>query len=186
MNPSPGNPRRWGPTLLIAATFILYFFLSRPAAAPAGWGDDYKAALKDAGASGRHVIIAFYSEGCPPCAAMDRSVLGTPEVRDALFGYLPVRLDVNRHHEAASRYQVFATPTFVILNEAGRLVARREGYQSNEEFVAFLKEYAPPIAGSPSAVLPLESIPETAFRQSARASGAPGFHSARGSLLYSE
>ncbi len=138
-----GRSQRWGPSLLIAATLVLYFFISRPAAAPAGWGDDYEAALKDAAASGRRVVIAFYSDGCPPCAAMDRSVLGTPEVREALFGYLPVRLDVNRHLEPARRYRILATPTFVVLNEAGQPLARSEGYQSKEEFVAFLKENAP-------------------------------------------
>lgn len=143
MSPPPGRPRRWGPTLLITATLALYFFLSRPTAAPAGWGDDYEAALRDAVASGRHVIIAFYSEGCPACAAMDRSVLGTPEVREALLGYIPVRLDVNRRREPARRYRILATPTFVVLNEEGRPLAQREGYQSKEEFVAFLKENAP-------------------------------------------
>jgi len=149
MSPPPGRAQRWGPTLLIAATLMLYFFLSRPAAAPAGWGDDYEAALKDAGATGRHVIIAFYSEGCPPCEAMDRTVLGSPEVREALLGYLPVRLDVNRQHQSALRYQVFATPTFVVSDEAGRSLAQRAGYQSKEEFVTFLKENAPPIQRVP-------------------------------------
>ncbi len=135
--------QRWGPTLLVAATLAFYFFLTRPAPAPAGWGDDYQAALKDASTSQRHVVIAFYSEGCPPCAAMDRTVLGTAEVQEALAGYLPVRLDVNRHREPASRYRVFATPTFVIADEAGRPLAQRQGYQSVAEFVAFLKEHAP-------------------------------------------
>jgi len=143
MSSRPGRSHRWGPTLLIASTLVLYFFLSRPRAAPAGWGDDYGAALRDAGATSRHVVIAFYSEGCPPCAAMDRTVLGTREVREALLGYLPVRLDVNRHREPALRYQVFATPTFVVTDEAGRQLAQRQGYQSKEEFVAFLKENAP-------------------------------------------
>ena len=143
MNPPSGRTQRWGPTLLIAATLMLYFFVSRPTAAPAGWSDDYEAAFKDAAATGRHVVIAFYSEGCPPCAAMDRTVLGTPEVREALLGYLPVRLDVNRQREPASRYQVLATPTFVVTDEAGRPLAYREGYLSKEEFVAFLKENAP-------------------------------------------
>lgn len=134
-----GRTERWGPTLFIAATLAVYFLLNRPAAAPAGWGEDYEAALKDAGVTKRHVVIAFYSEGCPPCAAMDRTVLGTTKVREALAGYLPVRIDVNRQREPAIRYQVFATPTFVVIDEAGRELARREGYQSIEEFVAFLK-----------------------------------------------
>lgn len=143
MNPPSGRTQCWGPTLLIAATLMLYFFLSRPMPAPAGWGDDFEAALKEAAATSRRVIIAFYSEGCPPCAAMDRSVLGTPEVRKALLGYLPVRLDVNRQLEPALRYQVLATPTFVVTDGAGRPLAKREGYQSIEEFVALLKENAP-------------------------------------------
>ena len=143
-----GRAERWGPTLLIAATLTVYFFLSRPTAAPAGWGDDYEAALRDASATKRHIIIAFYSEGCPPCAAMDRTVLGTTKVREALSGYLPVRLDVNRQRQPAGGYQVFATPTFVVIDEAGRELARCEGYQSVEEFIAFLKENAPLAATS--------------------------------------
>ena len=148
---------RWGPTLLIAATLTVYFFLTRPAAAPAGWSDDYEAALKDAAATKTHVVIAFYSEGCPPCAAMDRTVLGTPKVREALFGYLPVRLDVNRQREAASHYQVFATPTFIVANEAGRPLARSEGYQSINEFVAFLKDHAPRGAKRSESIAPSAS-----------------------------
>jgi thioredoxin-related protein len=50
---------------------------------------------------------------------------------------------VNRQHESALRYQVFATPTFVVTDEAGRPLAQRQGYQSKDEFVAFLKENAP-------------------------------------------
>lgn len=138
-----GWAERWGPTLLVAAALTVYFFLTRPAAAPAGWGDDFEAALMDAAATKRHVIIAFYSEGCPPCTAMDRTVLGAPAVQEALFGYLPVRLDVNRQREPALRYQVFATPTFVVIDEAGRELARCEGYQTVKEFVTFLKENAP-------------------------------------------
>jgi len=148
---------RWGPTLLIASAFGLYFLVSRPAAAPTGWGDDYASALRHAGATRRHVIIAFYSEGCPPCAAMDRTVLGTPEVREALLGYVPIRLDVNRDREAAQRHQVVATPTFVVINEAGRVLARREGYQSVEELVAFLKDHAPLGATRPASVAPSAS-----------------------------
>jgi thioredoxin-related protein len=138
---APTHAERWGPTLLIASAFGLYFLLSRPAAAPAGWGDDYAAALRNASATRRHVIIAFYSEGCPPCAAMDRTVLGTPEVREALPGYVPIRLDVKRDHEVAQRYQVVATPTFVVINEAGSVLVQREGYQSVEEFISFLHRW---------------------------------------------
>lgn len=159
MNSQPGRTQRWGPTLLIAATFAIYFFITRPSAAPAGWGDDYGAALKDAAATGRHVVIAFYTDGCPPCEAMDRSVLGTPEVHEALSGYLPVRLNVNRQREPALRYQILATPTFVVTDEAGRPLAQRQGYQSKEEFAAFLKEYAPWIAKDPSVVMPSTNAP---------------------------
>jgi thiol:disulfide interchange protein len=154
---APTRAGRWAPTLLIASAFGLYFLVSRPAAAPAGWGDDYASAMRDAGATQRHVIIAFYSEGCPPCAAMDRTVLGTPEVRAALLGYVPIRLDVNRDREAAQRYQVVATPTFVVINEAGSVLVRREGYQSVEEFVAFLKDHTPLSATRPASIAPSAS-----------------------------
>jgi len=108
---TPTRAERWGPTLPIASALVLYFFLTRPTAAPAGWGNDYEAAIQEAGATGRNLILAFYSEGCPPCTAMDRTVLGTDAVRRALAEYVPVRVNVASQPELARRYQVFATPT---------------------------------------------------------------------------
>ncbi len=147
------RPHRWGPTLLIAATFALYLFLSRPTAAPAGWTGDYEAAGKEAAASQKHIVIAFHAAGCPPCAAMDRTVLAAPEVREALHGFVPLRVDANSHVELARRYAVLGTPAYVVTKD-GKELNRREGYLSIAEFVAFLKENSPGVAIVPSAAAP--------------------------------
>ena len=129
-----GRFRYWLPLLLVA----LLFWLTRPAAPPAGWGDDYVAAVTEASSSDKHVLVAFYMRGCPPCHAMDRAVLPSKAVRAALVDYVPIRLDVDVERELANRFDVLATPTFAVIDGQGRLVARTEGYQPTDEFVRFL------------------------------------------------
>ena len=139
MRPQGNRAERWGPTLLVASAFVVYFIMSRPASAPAGWGSDFDSALREALDTRKSVVVAFYSEGCPPCAAMDRSVLGTDAVRRGLSGFVPVRVNVALRPELARRYQVFATPTYAVVDAVGRLTARTEGYIAVEEFTAFLE-----------------------------------------------
>ena len=69
---------------------------------------------------------------------MDRTVLAAPEVQTALAGFVPVRVDVDREARLAGRLQVYATPTYAVLDSAGNLLAKVSGYQSVEAFVSFL------------------------------------------------
>jgi thioredoxin-related protein len=149
---------RWGPTLLIAGALTLYFVMTRAVPLPEDWGHDYQAALAQAAASGRKVILAFDMRGCPPCTAMNRSVLTSPEVKSALRGYVPVGVDIDRAPELAARFEVYATPTYAIIDVQGRLLARREGYQPVESFVSFLREGSESFS---SDIAPTERPPTT-------------------------
>ncbi len=139
MSPRPGRAQRWGPTLLIAATFVIYFFLSRPPAAPPGWGTDFDTAMQEAAASGKNVVVAFHSEACPPCVAMERTVLRSEVVRKALDSFVPVRVDVTHPSESAARYLVEGTPTYLVLSPNRRLLGRTDGYLSEEAMIRFLQ-----------------------------------------------
>lgn len=147
---------RWGPTLLIAATLAVYFFVTRPAAAPPGWGTDFDSAMREAGASGKNVVVAFHSEGCPPCAAMERTVLRSDVVRTALDKFIPVRVDVTHPSESAARYLVEGTPTYLVLSPNWRLLGRAVGYQSEEAMLRLLQTAgaAPQPITSPSESAP--------------------------------
>lgn len=132
--PSTGRFRYLLPLLFVGVIYLV----TRPSAGPVGWADDYGAAMSEAVAGNKHVLVAFYMEGCPPCYAMDRTVLPSEAVTSALEQYVPVRLDVDRERELANRFQVIATPTFAVVDAQGRLVARTEGFLPVEEFVRFL------------------------------------------------
>lgn len=114
-----------------------------PASTAEGWEVDYDKALAAAQASNKRLLVEFTLPRCPPCLFMDRAVLGTKAVKSALEGFIPVRIDAETQPEVAHRFQVSGTPTFAIVDPDGTVLAKREGYQSVEEFVAFL--------GAPSA-----------------------------------
>ena len=140
---STGLPARrgnWGMPLALAAALVLYFFVSRPVGHPAGWGEDFDTALRQAAESGKELVVAFHSDGCPPCTAMDRTVLGSQAVQRSLADFVPVRVNVAQNPDLAQRYFVQVTPTYAVLGPSGKLVARTDGYHTEEMFVAFLQQ----------------------------------------------
>ena len=135
--PRRGRRRRWGLFVVALAVFAVVF--GRPGAAPAGWGGDFEVALEQAKSGRRHVVVAFHGDYCPPCLAMDRFVLGKQAIRDALVDFVPVRIDPKDHNELARKYEIYATPTYVVINSDGALIHKIVGPQDVEEFVSFLQ-----------------------------------------------
>ena len=129
---------QWGPAILVLVALGIYFSVDRPAAALTGWSDDYHASLAQAKSAERNLLLYFHSERCGPCNAMERTVLGEPEVVEALKDYVPVRVDAFRQTAIARRFGVFATPTYVVATPSEQMVTQASGYRSVEDFVSFL------------------------------------------------
>lgn len=142
--------RAWNAVFLVAAAIGLYLLVSSTNRAPEGWGGDFNHAMAEARATGKKVVVDFYLEGCPPCIEMDRKVLGTAAVRKALADFVPVRLDGERHVQVARQYEVLATPTYLVLDPDGKMIARAEGYLPVEEFISFLKSASKPPQEQPA------------------------------------
>lgn len=144
--PRPAAPRRHLPALalLAVATMALYYFASSKSAPPQEWTADWSTALREARTTGRYVMIDFYMNGCPPCEIMHRSVLRSSAVQAALGGFVPLRIDVAHERELANRFEVFGTPTYIIVDAQGQFVTRTEGLQTEDAFVAFLRQVAQP------------------------------------------
>jgi thioredoxin-related protein len=130
---------RWALAALVAGTLIVFFTSSGTGSPPAGWSDDPQTALSEASETGRRVVMGFYLPGCPPCAAMEHEVLPAKLVREAVSGFVPVLVNAITNPELAERYQVESTPTYIITDAQGNLLGRRVGYQSVDEFVAFVQ-----------------------------------------------
>lgn len=129
----------WPLVAALAVIITVHLWVARPLPPLEGWGTDYEAALAEAAATDRKVVVAFHSDTCPPCTLMERTVLNTSAVREALADYVPVRLDIARDIKVAQRFGVWATPTYAVLDAQGGLVAGFEGALTVEDFVRFLK-----------------------------------------------
>lgn len=140
---------------VLACVIAVYSVTARSPGIPAGWETDYDAALATASAEDRKMVVAFHMRGCPPCAVMDRLVLGSAAVRNALAGFVPVRVDIDQRPDLAARFGVFATPTYAVLDAEGRLISKCEGYQSKKAFAAFVEQATAARRGvTPTAPLP--------------------------------
>lgn len=152
--PRPRSSSR-GPFLLVAATVALYFFYFIAQGnhkALAGWETDLLTATEKAAASDRQILVAFSMQGCPPCRAMEQQVLDTDEVRRGLKGFVPVHIDIDRQREVANRFEVFGTPTYVVLSVTGEVLARTSGYLPVDAFLAFLNSAKPILQSSATPV----------------------------------
>ena len=129
----------WGPTALIVGMIALYFFVTRPAPALEGWDSSYDEAIATAATTKQNLLVAFYLRGCPPCRVMDRKVLNTDRVKTSLENFIPIRVDAAADARLANQFQVMGTPAYIVVSPQGKAVAKCEGYQSVDEFVAFLE-----------------------------------------------
>lgn len=135
-------PNRWRAVLLVGLALLLYLVFVHSSPDLEGWGEDFGAAMRQAAAKDRKILVAFYMPGCAPCAIMDRSVLPAPRVKETLRDFELVRLDATVRTDIAAHYEVYGTPTYAVVDAKGRLLSKREGTLTVDEFVDFLKRAA--------------------------------------------
>jgi YHS domain-containing protein len=100
------------------------------------WRTSYDAALSEALATRRPLLIHFYGQQCPPCRRMEREVLHQPDVVALLKDrYVAVKIDAGSagNAEAARlvpRFGVHGLPSDVILDPvSGKVLSQSEGFQ---------------------------------------------------------
>lgn len=131
--------RRDAPIFALAAALLgVYLWNLRPPPPLKGWDATYEEALVKAQAEDKQILLAFSMRSCPPCLMMERRVLPSRPVVEALKGYVPVKVDMPSRPELADRHGVFAAPTFVVTDAKGEPMARTEGALSAKEFASFL------------------------------------------------
>jgi len=70
---------------------------------------------------------------------MDREVLPSRLVQDAMKNFISVRVNAWKELDVVEKYDVLVTPMCIVLDPAGKLVLRADGYLTPEEFVSFLE-----------------------------------------------
>jgi thiol-disulfide isomerase/thioredoxin len=120
-----------------------YYFKLRGTAAPRGtiaWRTDLGAALVEARRVGRPVLLDAGASWCPPCIAMDHDVWPDAAVARLVdAGYVPVKIDVDRAPDVATRYDIATIPAVMLLDSDGTVV-RRAGYLPTSGMVRFLSD----------------------------------------------
>ncbi|RUL87973.1 thioredoxin family protein [Tautonia sociabilis] len=118
-------------------------------ASEVAWRADYATALKEAGRSGRPVVIVVESEGCGWCRRLERTTLLDPQVVGVLNGAtVPLKIDASDlgHEALVATLGAEGVPAIVVVAPPGRIVARRVGYLDRVGFLGFIRPF---VAGRP-------------------------------------
>lgn len=98
-------------------------------------------AVAEARAAGKPLVVEFYATWCGPCKMFQAEVLPKPEVQTALGDVVFVQYDGEDGPgiDAAARLGVNGYPTFLALDGAGEVRARKTGASKEpRHFIAFL------------------------------------------------
>ncbi|MBM4018591.1 MAG: DUF255 domain-containing protein [Planctomycetes bacterium] len=85
------------------------------------WRTDLAAALREAAAAGRPVLIYFHADWCQPCRLMDSATFVNRAVADYIGrNFVPVRVDDSKEASAVSKkYDIRIYPSILLLSGAG-------------------------------------------------------------------
>ena len=135
----------------------LLLALGIPALVHAGWGTDYKAALAQAKAQNKLVLLDFTgSDWCGYCKLLDKEVLSQQAFKDfADKNYVAVTLDYphdvpqtdavkQQNDDLAKQFNIDGFPTLIVLNADGKELGRQVGYDpgsGTDAVVAKLKSF---------------------------------------------
>lgn len=102
---------------------------------PATVWEQLGAAAVDATPGERATLVQFSSAFCAPCR-VTRRVLEDVAAREA--GVVHLEIDAEHHLEVVRRLGILRTPTTIVLDGAGREVARASGAPRREQVLAAL------------------------------------------------
>ena len=100
---------------------------------------DFEAGLAQARKEKKPVLVDFNTAWCRDCKKMDKTTFADAKVAAKLAAnFVTVKVDGEKRKDLASRYQVFAYPTFWVLDSGGGKLNQRIGYMPPEEFGAYM------------------------------------------------
>jgi thiol:disulfide interchange protein DsbD len=107
------------------------------------WTYNVDDALALAKKQGKPVMIDFMAVWCPPCRAMEDSTFSDRAVVEKASAFLPVRIDIDKQRDVASKYGALARkyggigiPNILFLDDDGTKLKHVVGYYGPRELVA--------------------------------------------------
>ena len=96
-------------------------------------------ALQKAKTSDKQVFAVFESDTCTYCHQLRQNTLNDAQVMEKLNeSYVVVIINVNDSPDIASNYNVYSTPTMLILDSEGNELKSIEGYYGPEDLIKMI------------------------------------------------
>ena len=114
----------------VASLYVLLGSLAATvAASEMAWVSDYETARARATASGRLVMIDFYTDWCVWCKRLDQGTFTDEKVIRLAQGVLPVKVNAEKEGRSLAReYAVRGFPTILFVDGQGSLKKTIGGY----------------------------------------------------------
>ncbi|MFN0020984.1 MAG: thioredoxin family protein [Pirellulaceae bacterium] len=107
------------------------------------WQTDIAKAIKQAKTEKKLVLVHFYGDSCAPCRVVEQKVFPQPQVVQAVMrNYVPVKINVDKAENVASRYGIRSIPTDVFLSSAGQEFHRNLTSPSVADYTSLLDQLA--------------------------------------------
>ena len=107
------------------------------------WASSWAEAQWLARGQQRLVLIHFWSQSCPPCLKLERTVFTRPEVVRALhMNYVPLKVNATEDADTARAYSVQRWPTDVVVTPDGVEVHRGPCPLEPDHYIAMLDQVA--------------------------------------------
>jgi len=100
------------------------------------WQTDYEAAVKEAAAADKPILLELYMEGCGHCARLHNETLVDDQVTGAVNArFIPVRIEGRGRMDLVKKFDVKGAPTTLILSPQEQEKHRFVGFQSPTEYL---------------------------------------------------
>ena len=153
--PSDWTGMWWLLPAILAAVAVLTWMSQPRGEAPnlVGWIGSFDAAAGLSKQTGKPVLIDFTQDNCAPCRNMDFNVFGSTQVASVIRAdFVPLRIDITPGKyerfelDLTQRYEISGTPTLLITDSDGKVIARVDHSLGKGDMLAWLDSIkaAPP------------------------------------------
>jgi thiol:disulfide interchange protein DsbD len=143
----------WFPPLRVAVGLLVVLvgaWLALPlvrAREEVPWQPYSEAALQEARAANKPVLVDFFAVWCAPCRELDRNTYSDPRVLDALDRFVLLKADLTNEESPEvqslrERFEVYGVPTVVMIDSKGedRKDLRLTGFEPPPAFLKRLEQ----------------------------------------------